>query len=445
MIPNSNSNPNPTVFSHLNLVNTQVCEHEHLLLVQLESQIIISAWWRALRRKKQEILQHVMQERLQKILLRKQSQAATDIQKAWKHFVATKQDLNACLIQRFLRKRIQKKERMKAVVVIQREWRRYHIVIQQMRARLISNFLDRHITRRKKRSAAAVVQRAWRCCVAREELRTRQKIRIHNKIATFQAVVRGVLVRSIIIPTILSQNRAGMVILCTLRVAVSRSRFERVIRAKKVKALAHAESLQRADLIKKRKEKRVIALLMGQTKEGAARTIQRRWRVKAESLHEEARKRLERVEAEQHAQTHLVSNSVSFNIVKRAGNTLRSLRRMMQKPVETTPGQRPLKQSKSNSRSHNNNMKKNRRTSTWRSSLREGEDPISLPNVACASENFIPKLDKQHLAEDPTALVTYSILKWQARIITDQSLSGPLSFFSHFFLLCGFLGAILDS
>ncbi len=179
---------------------------------------------------------------------------------------------------------------------------------------------------------------------------------------------------------------------------------------------------------------------MGQTREGAARIIQRHWRVKAESLHEESRKGLEKVEAEKDAQLHLVSNSASFNIVKRAGHTLRSLRQMMQKSVGTTPGQRPPKQSKSNSRSPNNNMK-NRQTSTWRSSLLGEEDPISLPNVACASENSIPKLDKQHLTEDPRALVTCSILKWQARIITDQPLSGPLRIFSHFFLC----GTILDS
>ncbi len=89
----------------------------------------------------------------------------------------------------------------------------------------------------------------------------------------FQAVVRGMLVRSITILTILNENRAGMVIVRTLRAAVSRSRFERYIRAKKVKAIAHSEALQRANLIKKRREKRIIALLVGQTREGDARRL----------------------------------------------------------------------------------------------------------------------------------------------------------------------------
>ncbi len=102
--------------------------------------------------------------------------------------------------------------------------------------------------------------------MAKEELRIRQKIRIQNKIVTFQAVVRGVLVRSIIIPTILDENRAGMVILRTLRVAVSRSRFERVVRAKKIKALAHSESLHRADLIKKAKREKSYSSIDGADK-----------------------------------------------------------------------------------------------------------------------------------------------------------------------------------
>ncbi len=422
-------NPNPTVCLHLNLVITQVHEREQL---KIHCQMTISAWWRALRGNKQDILQHTMQERLQQVLLKRQTKAATDIQRTWKRFVMTKQNWNAFRIQKFLRKGIEKQKRMKAVLVIQREWRQYHTVTQQMRARLISGFLDRHIIRQKRRSAAADVQRAWRCYVAREELRKKNKIRIWSQITMFQAVVRGMLVRSITIPTILNENRAGMVILRTLRAAVSRSRFERYIRAKKVKAIAYSEALQRANLIKKRREKRVIALLVGQTREGAARTIQRHWRVKAESLHEESRKHWGKIESEKDAQMHLVSNSASFNIVKRAGNTLRSLRQMMQgKSVGTTPGQRSRKQSKPNSTSHNNNknMKNRRQTSTRKYTLRDDQDTISLPKAAHPNENSIPKLDKEYLAQDPRALAKYSILKWQARIINDKFLSVAFFFF----------------
>ncbi len=410
--------------------NEQAQALEQLLLVKKESQIVISAWWRALRRRKHDILLHELQERL--IVM--QTKAATDVQKAWKRFVATKQDFNACLIQKFVRKSIRKKKQVKAALVIQREWRRYHMVIREMRARLISSFLDRHIRRRKKRSAAAVVQRAWRCCVARKELRTRQILRIHKRIARFQAEVRGMLVRSITIPGILARNRAGAIITRNLRAAASRSCLDRIIRAKKVKALAHAESLHRADLLKKRREKRVIAAFIGQTREGAARAIQRQWRIKAKSLREEAQRCLEKENAEQQAQMRLVSNAgSSFNIVKRAGHTLRSIRRVIQKSAGT-PGLRPIRQSKSNSsRNHRNSY-----VSTWRSSVQE--DPLSLSNVVYTSENSISEFDKQHLAEDPRALVTHSILKWQVRII-DHSLSGSFSFFSHIFL-CGFLGAI---
>ncbi len=190
-----------------------------------------------------------------------------DIQRTWKRFVSTKRDFNACLIQKFVRQSIQKKNQVKAVLIIQRAWRRHHMDMQEMRARQISSFLDRHIRRRKKRSAAATIQRAWRCCVARKELRTRQILRIHRIITRFQAIVRGMLLRSIAIPGILARNRAGVIITRNLRAAASRSRLERIIRAKKVKALAHAESLRRADLLKKRREKKILAAFIGQTRE----------------------------------------------------------------------------------------------------------------------------------------------------------------------------------
>ncbi len=304
------------------------------------------------------------------------------------------------------------------------------MVIKEMRARLVSNFLNRHIRRRKKRSAAAVLQRAWRCYVAREELKIRRIHRIHEIITRFQAIVRGMLVRSIIFPRILSQNKAGAIITSTLRVAASRSRFERTLRAKKIIALAHAESLQRADLLKKRREKRVLAILIGQTKEGAARVIQRQWRIRVQSLHEEARKRLEKEKAEQQAQMRLVTNTDSFNVVKRAGSTLWSLRRL----IRTSAGaseRRSVRQSRSNS-SHNN--RNSQTVSTWRSSLRD--DTRCLSNSAYKSEYSVPKLDKEHLVEDLRALVVHSILKWQARLI-DHSLSEFLSFFLYS-SLCGF-------